>query len=868
MAIPRDATLGEFIYSRIDNDDYLQEIYETILFNYSMNLLHQSHRNKAINKDHALRFADILSKSAGHKNSEKHKTWAQEIIALLNSLYPNDAKIKAYASSVLSSIGNYRGLQLIKSRYKNASLLEELYINFDMDYLSIPYQEDKYFFHSQKEIYEKLEEKTFSYSGPTSMGKSLLMRMFIKDKILSGFKGNFAILVPTKALITEISSSIMHDDLRDELAKNNYKIVTSANSIFLKQEGLNYIMVVTPERMLYLLMSYPNISIDYLFIDEAHKITEGDGRSAFYYKVTDMLVQRERKPHVILASPNIPNPYVFFKALPFEQQENAKYVYTSFTPVSQMKYIVDLVKNEFLIYNEKSNKKDPFINIESLYEFANYYDVIVRLISNDTTKSNIIYCDGRQKTVELALKYASTLSPLDNKELDELARCIKDEIHNSYFLADLIKKGIAYHVGYLPLHIRTSIEELYRAGLIKTLFCTSTLIEGVNLPADNLFIISFTRGGKTMTSVEFKNLLGRVGRIKYNLYGNVFIIRHGKQSELTIKNLLKKEVEDQKISLETSLKPLHKEHIVRCLIDGSSEFKTLPNQDEHSYNLMRKIGLILLRDILKDRHSVIRDEFNSFLDDHKIKIIKSHFDKRTEDNSNPDDDINISLDQTQNLVLAIKNGLKYPELVNNKVDYNDLVSFLKKLSVIFKWDIYEPKTLGYKNKIEYYANILVRWINGDGLSQIIKNTLEYNRIHFNSIKINNNWEMYNDSPFHKNIVIGNTLSIVENIILFSIANYFLKFSTEYKRLVTNGATFKNDWYEYVEFGSTNELTIFFQRNGLTRETSDFIRKYKHKYVHKSNNVYNLKKSLLQCGNKEVEKELREVIFNIPELFIE
>ena len=41
MAKPRNATLGELIYNRIDNDTYLHEIYETILFNYSMNLLHQ-----------------------------------------------------------------------------------------------------------------------------------------------------------------------------------------------------------------------------------------------------------------------------------------------------------------------------------------------------------------------------------------------------------------------------------------------------------------------------------------------------------------------------------------------------------------------------------------------------------------------------------------------------------------------------------------------------------------------------------------------------------------------------------------------------------------------------------------------------------
>jgi len=173
MSIPRNATLSEAIFNTIDKNPYLQEIYKTILFNYSMKTLGQDHRNKPISIDDALRFADILSKSSGHKNSEKHRTWSQEIVALLNYLYPQNPEVKAYASSVLANIGNYRGLQLIKTQYKTTSFLEELYKNFDMDYLTIPYQDNKYFFHSQKEIYDHLEDQTFSYSGPTSMGKSL-----------------------------------------------------------------------------------------------------------------------------------------------------------------------------------------------------------------------------------------------------------------------------------------------------------------------------------------------------------------------------------------------------------------------------------------------------------------------------------------------------------------------------------------------------------------------------------------------------------------------------------------------------------------------------------------------------------------------
>lgn len=865
---PRYATLGEYIYNKIEDNEYLNELYETILFNYSMNLMGTPQRKKLLKKEHALRFADILSKSYGQPNSEKHRAWAQEMVALLNATYPEDAMIKAYATSVLANIGNYRGLQLIKTKYKNTSFLDELYQSFDLDYLQMPHQEDKYFFHSQKEIYDHLNDRSFSYSGPTSMGKSLIMRTFIKDKILRGYKGNFAILVPTKALISEISSNIIKHDLQNELSNKNYKVVTSGNSLFFKQDNLNYIMVMTPERLLYTLISYPDISIDYLFIDEAHKLSEPDGRATFYFKVTDMLIDRPRKPHVILASPNIPNPEVYLKALPLEQVENPTFLRTTFSPVSQMKYVLDTVSREFIVFNEHSKRWSPFEKIDSLDSSDTPSSLIRSLIEKDKNKSNIIYCSGRERAVEMAREYAETLPYLENKVLDAVAKEIKEDIHSDYYLADIIRKGVAYHVGYLPLHIRTKIEELYRDREIKSIFCTSTLIEGVNLPADNLIVLSCRIGSKgNMSQVEFKNLLGRVGRIEYNLYGNVFIIRDSNMAEKTVKDLLSKEIKKQDLALTTILSDSEKNYIINQFLNGDSQLERLPGQKPDEYDLMRKTGLILLRDITKNRNSVVSKQFEHLLDGNKIQTIKMHFENSNDLKPQPDDDINVSIDQTQNLINAINNGIKYPQLLEGRVQYEDLVDFLFKLKYIFKWDVYEPETLGNGEKYRYYAVILARWMNGYGLNLLLKDTID--NVANNNRNISKNYQTipYNGSQEHKNIVIGDTLQIIENVILFSIANYFLRFSTEYKKLKTNNQPFDNDWYEYVEYGSTNQLTIFFQRNGLTRETADYIRRNQD-YVVYTNQGYKLKKSLLDCNKQSVRDEILDILFNVPELFID
>lgn len=107
---------------------------------------------------------------------------------------------------------------------------------------------------------------------------------------------------------------------------------------------------------------------------------------------------------------------------------------------------------------------------------------------------------------------------------EKLSKDIATQIHEEYFLVDLIKKGIAYHVGYIPSNLRRRIEDQFVKGKLRFLFCTSTLIEGVNLPADNLFITSNKNGQGKFDKVSFQNLIGRVGRVDFNLFGNAFLI--------------------------------------------------------------------------------------------------------------------------------------------------------------------------------------------------------------------------------------------------------------------------------------------------------------------------------------------------------
>lgn len=869
MKIKRVVTLGENIYKEIDQNKYLLELYENILYNYSIKTFGISNESdmagKPVDIDDALRFADLLSKSTSKKNADKHKIWAQEIVALLNFMYPQNNTIKYYLGSVLSCTGNYHGMSMITPKYKSATLLERIYSNFDMDYMRIPAEPENYFFRSQKDVYDHLKDDYFSYSGPTSMGKSYIMRMFIKQQIMNGTKMNFALLVPTKALINEVSSKTIND-LKDMLVQHNYRIVTSSGALVLKQSH-NFIFVLTPERLLYLMISNPQIQIDYLFVDEAHKISSKDARSAFYYKVVDLLAQRKHHTRIIFSSPNIPNPEVYLKLIPSVENSEGNMLATSFAPVSQVKFLIDFVEERVQVY-DSYNKK--FILVGDFEDVPSFYEVI-DIIGGDS--QNIIYCSSTAQAIEYALQYSAGKTDKDNNELNTLSRDIKNEVHGDYYLAKIITKGVAYHIGYLPSAIRMRIEDLYRQGLINTMFCTSTLVEGVNLPADNLFITNYKNGRSNMTPVDFKNLIGRVGRIEYNLYGNVFLVRLAdKVKKEQFEKLLTEDVPEQKLSIASELTANQKKIVVQCLLDGNIELLKHPsNQSADSYSLMRKFAIILLKDISSDRNSLVREEFEPFLKEGDAEKIKLAFDQGE---VKQDDDINVSVDQMNNLKTAIVGGLQYPTITNGKVSYSELMDFLEKLCTIFKWEKYESQTLGKKSRngnhamLRWYAVILAQWIQGTGLSYIMSKAIEYKDNNPDSkIMVNGKLISFENTLKHRNVVISETLGVIENIILFKFSNYFLRFSTEYKQF-HKVDTIQNDWYEYVEYGTTNTLTILLQRIGFSRETSTYIKTHRNEYVvEQLNGELALLRSILECSNTGVRREALEIQYNMPEMFV-
>jgi hypothetical protein len=77
----------------------------------------------------------------------------------------------------------------------------------------------------------------------------------------------------------------------------------------------------------------------------------------------------------------------------------------------------------------------------------------------------------------------------------------------------MMERGIVVHHGSIPLKARLIIETFVNSNFATICFSTSTLIQGINMPFDIVWINNFKFSGTdSQKNLDLKNLIGRAGR--------------------------------------------------------------------------------------------------------------------------------------------------------------------------------------------------------------------------------------------------------------------------------------------------------------------------------------------------------------------
>lgn len=373
---------------------------------------------------------------------------------------------------------------------------------------------------------------TVSLSAPTSAGKSFLITQFVTKKLIESDQFKVAIVVPTRALIRQLSMDFYSKFIEYGLNKNGSKeieLLTSSIEGIGKEASPKLLFILTQERLLSVLNNWKQKpQFDLLIIDESQKI--GDKKRGIILEDTIIeIASTHPRIQFIFLSPMSSNPELLLDTI--DSINNKEALISSFSPVAQHLYTVKNRKgNRHELIIEKLNSKiSQFslkIKIKSSLPISQSKRLAFLSALLGTNSSNIVYCSGpdlAEKTA-LALTDIPDITYSTNPDVLETIDYLSEIIHKDYYLVGCLKKGVAYHYGSMPEIARISVEDLFKNELINYVTCTSTLLEGVNLPAKNIFIENPKLGREQMDDSSFWNLAGRAGRLMKDFSGNVICV--------------------------------------------------------------------------------------------------------------------------------------------------------------------------------------------------------------------------------------------------------------------------------------------------------------------------------------------------------
>lgn len=369
-----------------------------------------------------------------------------------------------------------------------------------------------------------------SASAPTSAGKSFLLRCWTHEYFRNKPNGAVVFAVPTRALIQEISDAFAQD-VRDGHLKD-VDIHTLPLDADLKTTPGN-IFVLTQERLHILLGRDHLLTFDVLVVDEAQKIGDGH-RGVLLEQVLHECLRRRPDLKVIFASPFVENPEYLLESAPV--LADTKSVQREVTTVSQNLLFISQEAGNPRTWNVIYRDGEKVLPIgQAALEYrpttgAKHLSAVAFAMRCEEG-GNLVYANGQAEAEKYATHLAEAYAQQGDPSLEahpriaDLIKLIGKTVHVKYALVETLKQGVAFHYGNMPLLLRVEIESLFRQNILRFLVCTSTLMEGVNLPCKVIFMRAPRRGKNIpLPPADFWNLAGRAGRWGTEFQGTIACI--------------------------------------------------------------------------------------------------------------------------------------------------------------------------------------------------------------------------------------------------------------------------------------------------------------------------------------------------------
>ncbi len=375
----------------------------------------------------------------------------------------------------------------------------------------------------QRDFWSGAEEHGWlSVSAPTSAGKSYVLRRWFQERARASERFRGVYLVPTRALVDEVGRELRRE-LGDEVAVFSIPWDPTIGS------HPKELYVLTQERLHLLQERHSAFALDLLFVDEAQKLGD-ESRGVLLQQVLDETLRRTPGAQVIFASPSSSNPQMLLAGAPGGSRPaslvseavtvNQNLLWVNSSPNSRS-WTVELVR-------DSEPQRLGAVELPARPKTGQILPFLAAVLGGENA-GNLVYVNGAADAEKVAMQIAELLADRVDLSEDEQIRALAEltvkTVHPDYRLIQVLQRGVGFHYGNMPTLVRAEIERLFGDGTLRYLVCTSTLLEGVNLPCRNLFVRGPKRGsGRPMSSSDFWNLAGRAGRWGKEFRGNIVCV--------------------------------------------------------------------------------------------------------------------------------------------------------------------------------------------------------------------------------------------------------------------------------------------------------------------------------------------------------
>lgn len=542
-----------------------------------------------INQNKSFEYAQKCSKFL--RNPKQENDARRIIINILDKWDKLDRSTYELWTDLIESAGFYPYLEIEKGKLilKNtAGLIRKEFHKSD--------NLEKYFHEEQRILSEILKcEKNLIVSAPTSFGKSLL----IEEIVASNKYQNIVVIQPTLALLDETRKKL-------KKYKNNYKIIVRTSQRPSEEKG--NLFLLTAERV----MEYPDLPhIDFFVIDEFYKLSakRDDERSDVLNNAFNLLISKHKSKFYLLG-PNIDG-----ISEGFAEKYNAEFYKTNYSLVDNR--VIDIYSNYQSQFGDKGTKKK--FKEEKLFE-------LLLELKNEQT---IIYCSSPARVRYLSTKFHDYLANKNTKIYTEklsIIEWIKENVSESWSVIDCLNYGIGIHDGALQRHITSTIINYFNEKRLSYLFCTSTIIEGVNTSAKNVVFFDNKKGNKILIDFfDYSNIKGRSGRMMEHYIGKIFDFnKHPDKKEDIIVDI---PFFEQKNVSDEVLIQLDKKDVKN---KESEQYKILEKLPQEEKELFKRNGVSIkgqmkildyLKSNIRENHSLV--SWNAYPTYNQLKYVLS-----------------------------------------------------------------------------------------------------------------------------------------------------------------------------------------------------------------------------------------------------